>query len=259
MNPRSIRRAAERQALKQPRQLSQPAVSPSFADALCAQLDGIKAAAKSRMSEARAAVNRANAQHSTGPTSLEGKAISCLNNTKFGLIGARFTVLAWEDRAAFDQLLSDLRREHQPSTPTEKILIEDMAQHHWLKQRAILLQNLCFDIDEPACESSTRQQQLALYMRYETTHRRAFHKCLDQLLKIRAARQKEAHGFESQQQKQSGEVRKQETHQIRVRIAKAHAVHLEMRNTTQTAPSAEPKHAVATAQAVALVLCPANS
>jgi len=208
---------------------------PSFIDQVAAQFKAIKDADKSRLAAARAAINRANAQHSTGPKTIEGKAVSCLNNTKFGLTGARFTILEWEDRAAFDQLLNGLRDEHQPSTPTEQILVDNMAEHHWLSQRAVLLQNLCFNIEDPACQSPAHEKQLALYIRYQTTHQRAFHKCLDQLLKLRAARQREERGFESQKQKQVQEVRKQELHEVRVRIAKATAEARETRNTTPSA------------------------
>jgi hypothetical protein len=262
MNPRTVRRAVERKALKQaqtaerglasmnpavlPGKVDHPKTAPadSFAARMGAAFQAAKTAAKSRITERRLAINRANAQHSTGATTPEGKAVSCLNNTKFGLTGAGFTLLAWEDRAAFDQLLNDLRNEHQPATPTEQILVQDMAQHHWLSQRALLLQNMCFDIDEPACESGAQQKSLALYIRYQTTHQRAFHKNLDQLLKLRAAKEKEARGFESQQQKQAEELRRREAHHTRVRIAKAHAERLESQNTRQTAGSAAPKEAI---------------
>ena len=207
---------------------------PSFIDQVAAQFKAIKDADKSRLSEARAAINRANAQHSTGPQTPEGKAASCLNNTKFGLTGTNFTVLEWEDRAAFDQLLNGFRDEHKPSTPTEQILVQDMAQHHWLSQRSLLLQNMCFNIEDPACQSPAHEKQLALYMRYQTTHQRAFHKCLDQLLKLRAARQKEERGFESQKQKQ-------EIHEVRVRIAKATAEARETRNEGRITPTPNDK------------------
>jgi hypothetical protein len=260
MNPRTVRRAAERKALKQASRdaqttdrdlaslnpVNRPKAAPvdSFATRMCAALEAAKTAAKSRITERRLAINRANAQHSTGARTPEGKAVSCLNNTKFGLTGTGFTVLSWEDRAAFDQLLNDLLSEHQPATPTEQILVQDMAQHHWLSQRALLLQNMCFDTGEPDCESGTQQKSLALYIRYQTTHQRAFHKNLDQLLKLRAARQKEAHGFESQKQKQAEELRRQDTHHVRVRIAKARAERLESQNARQTTAPTAPKEAI---------------
>jgi hypothetical protein len=68
-----------------------------------------------------------------------------------------------------------------------------MAQHHWLRQRALNLESSCYD---PATGQITDQKQLALCLRYQTTHERAFHKALNDLLKLRAARQKEQIGFE---------------------------------------------------------------
>ncbi|MGH9584484.1 MAG: hypothetical protein ACRD4O_16290, partial [Bryobacteraceae bacterium] len=45
-------------------------------------------------------------------------------------------------------------------------------------------------------------------LRYQTTNDRAFHKCVDQLVKIRAQRFKEAIGFERQQQQMEAEQQK---------------------------------------------------
>ncbi|MBV8865569.1 MAG: hypothetical protein JO210_09275, partial [Acidobacteriaceae bacterium] len=96
------------------------------------------------LSPARLAANRANAQLSTGPKTAEGRAVVSQNRWRHGLTGS-FMLLPWERSEDFQQLAADLRSEHQPSTPTEKLLIDNMAQHHWLMQRAISLQNLSFN------------------------------------------------------------------------------------------------------------------
>ena len=80
-----------------------------------------------------------------------------------------------------------------------------MAQHYWLTQRAITLQATCFD-SETAPEDP--EKQLALYLRYQTTHDRAFHKSLDRLLKLRAEKRRQEIGFELQQRKQEEETRR---------------------------------------------------
>ena len=80
-----------------------------------------------------------------------------------------------------------------------------MAQHYWLAQRALNLQQFCFS-ESGACEND---QQLALYLRYQTTHDRAFHKCLNDLLKLRAEKRKEQIGFVSQQHKEADQARRQ--------------------------------------------------
>ncbi len=174
--------------------------------------------------EAQITANQANSQLSTGPTSAEGKAVSCKNNFRFGFTGA-FTVLPWEDELEFETLRTGLLAEHQPATQTERLLVDGMAEHYWLKQRAIILQNNCFTLD---LAPRDREKQLALYMRYQTTNDRAFYKALAQLLSLRAERRKQQIGFESQKQKeadqvrkQSIETRKQDLHRMHVLLAEA--------------------------------------
>ncbi len=156
------------------------------------------------LSLARLAANRANAQLSTGPITPAGKATVSQNRCRHGLTGT-FMVLPWEREEDFKQLAADLRSEHQPSTPTEKLLVDRMAQHYWLMQRAISLQNFSFNLEAPDCDS---QRDLALYLRYQTTHERAFHKCLRELATLRAERRKSDLGFESQKRAQAAEERK---------------------------------------------------
>jgi hypothetical protein len=161
-------------------------------------------------SEAQIAANRENATHSTGPTSEIGKAIVSQNRTVHGLNynPETFRVLACEDQSAYDELLHQLTTDHQPTDTTEILLVTSMAQHRWLLDRANRLQESCFDRETAEI---TDQKLFALYLRYAclrsklqpvdrkpTTHERAFHKCLTDLLKLRATRQKLEFGFESQ-------------------------------------------------------------
>jgi hypothetical protein len=185
--------------------------------------------------EAQRTANQANAQHSTGPKTEEGKTISSQNHRKFGLTG-RFTVLPWEKQEEFEDLSARLRAEHQIYSPFEAELIEKMAQHHWLSRRAILLQESCFDRELPLCE---QEKQLALYLRYQTTHDRAFERCAGELRRLRREREKAKIGFESQKRKeaeetrkqahenrrQAAENRKQELHQWAVLLAEARVEH----------------------------------
>jgi hypothetical protein len=172
--------------------------------------------------------NRENAQHSTGPTSETGRAVSCLNNFRHGFTGA-FTVLPSEDQDDFDALVCGLRAEHKPSTITETILVEKMAQHFWLSQRAQRLQDFTMAADLPIRDD---ERQFALFLRYQTTNDRAFSRCLNDLLKLRAERRKAEIGFESQKQKEAQEARreaaekrKQELHQYAVLLAEAKVDH----------------------------------
>ena len=157
--------------------------------------------APSPVSQAKLAANRANAQASTGPRTEEGKAISSLNNLRHGFNGA-FCVLPSENPREFIGLMNDLHAEHKPATPTERLLVMDMARHYWLIQRAIRLQEECFTrgLNDVALE-----KQLALYMRYQTTNQRAFHRCLNELLNLRKQKPADRHGFESQNVEQASQ------------------------------------------------------
>ena len=161
--------------------------------------------------ESQIQANRENAKSSTGPRSEATKAISALNNTRHGLTGA-FRVLASESQSEFDALLAAFHEEHQPETLTETTLVESIAQHHWLRRRALALESSCYD---PETGAITDEKQLALYLRYQTTHERAFHKALNDLLKLRAEKRKAEIGFESQKRKQEEHARKQEQHQMK--------------------------------------------
>jgi hypothetical protein len=145
--------------------------------------------------------NRQNAQQSTGPTSEEGKATSSRNNFRHGFTGA-FCLLPHESREEFDQLVADLSEEHQPATVTESILVNDMARHYWLHQRALRMQEECFSFDLTAPDT---QKQLDLFVRYGGTHERAFARCLAALLKLRKDKLALERGFESQERERARE------------------------------------------------------
>ncbi len=183
---------------------------------------------------AQTAANQANAQKSSGPKTEIGKANSCQNNFRHGFTG-EFSLLASEDADAYECLLTSLQTDHQPSCATECLLVERMAQHHWLRARALQLQNVTLGM--PAEDEDKADRQLALYLRYQTTNERAFSKCLSDLLKLRAERRKDKIGFESQQlkkddlaRKQQIENRKQELHKCEIWLAEAKAEHQELLN-----------------------------
>ena len=199
-------------------------------------------------SAAQVSANRANAQLSTGPQAGAGLAAIVHNNFRHGLASA-FVVLPSENHAAYDDLLLNLNLEFSPSTETEEIIVTAMAQHHWLTQRALRLQQPLF---EAALEtgSSPDAKQLSLYLRYQSTNDRAYHKALSQLLRLRSDRRRSQIGFESQkarnemqeaklaafaeaqQVKQTQAARaqemKEELHAAKLRQAEAHASYAEL-------------------------------
>ncbi len=120
--------------------------------------------------------------HSTGPRTAEGLARSSQNARKHGLssLTSIFVMMPGEDPHEWVELVDDLNQEFQPATRTERILVNDMAQSHWLTQRAINLQTS--HIEDP--------KSFALYLRYQTTHHRAYYRALKQLLSLQKERAK---------------------------------------------------------------------
>jgi low affinity Fe/Cu permease len=178
--------------------------------------------------QAQVAANQSNAQHSTGPKTTAGKAIVAQNNFRHGFTGG-FRVLEWENQEDYRALQLSLEKEHQPATPTEEMLVETMAHSYWLRKRALILQNTCFSGESPVCID---EKSLALYIRYQNTHDRAFHRALNDLLKLRAEKRKQEIGFESQAHKQAEEARrearetrKQELHRYNVLLGEAKVDH----------------------------------
>ncbi|MBV9266811.1 MAG: hypothetical protein JO061_11645 [Acidobacteriaceae bacterium] len=183
---------------------------------------------------AQLTANRANAQKSTGPRTPEGRDASSQNNLRHGFCG-KFRLFDYEDPSKYFALLAGLRDEHKPSTPTEDALVERMAQHLWLANRAQYNFDLVGDFDYSVPDAVAA---LNLWMRYKTSNERAFHKCLAELLKLRGETRKAENGFERQKQaeaaearKEAAEIRKQELHEIRLRTANAKIAALLTKNT----------------------------
>jgi hypothetical protein len=209
---RNQRRAAERKSKKLARKQQTAAPAPLGSGASATRESSavpLPGLSETRHSER----NRQNAQHSTGPRTEAGKTISSQNANCHGLSSRRFAILDWEDSDEFAELLANLRAEHQPRAQTEALLVERMAEHFWLSRRALYLQDMCLRTDLPLCDEP---KEMALYLRYQTTHDRAFHKCLSDLLKLRAEQRKAEAGFVSQQHKVAAERRRQEIHSVRL-------------------------------------------
>jgi len=83
---------------------------------------------------AQRAACAANAQHSTGPRSPEGKAASSRNALKLGLY-AQANLLPGEDPADFAQLTREFEDEFRPQTPDETRLLHDLVRGLWLERR----------------------------------------------------------------------------------------------------------------------------
>jgi len=143
--------------------------------------------------QAQVDANQANSQKSTGPKTPQGKAASSRNRLSHGFASSTRFVRG-EDPAEFNLLLDDLLSEHQPATPTEQILVEQMAHHHWISMRATRLQDSEIAIHLKLGMTPTH---LPVFIRYQTAAERSFYKAHTELLKVQKQRQNSKIGFES--------------------------------------------------------------
>jgi len=74
--------------------------------------------------------NRANAQHSTGPKTDEGKKRSALNSLRHGLTG-QLLVLSNEELAAYKRHCEVFVKKHRPADEYEMRLVQLLADTSW--------------------------------------------------------------------------------------------------------------------------------
>jgi hypothetical protein len=113
--------------------------------------------------------NHANAQKSSGPAS------------------AFFLLHDIEDEFQFEELKAALIAEYNPQTETERILVRRLWESEWLRRRAITFRRMCF---RPNDYYLYEEKRFALFLRYQTTHERAFYKALNELQKLRNEKRK---------------------------------------------------------------------
>jgi hypothetical protein len=87
----------------------------------------------------RTEINRANAQHSTGPKTAEGKKHSSLNALRHGLTG-QIVVMPTEDLAAYQLHLKSFTDEYSPEGATEANLVQALADTSWRLNRVAALE-----------------------------------------------------------------------------------------------------------------------
>jgi hypothetical protein len=86
--------------------------------------------------EQRLAANRANAQLSTGPSTIEGKAVASRNATRHGLLSSR-VLLDDEDSGEFENLSDELCQSLRPVGRAEMAIVERIAITIWRQRRLV--------------------------------------------------------------------------------------------------------------------------
>jgi hypothetical protein len=238
MTPRSIRRAAERKAMKAARKAERT---------LAANLETVESAAEalishanfemdqeteplcypepsgdspvepllftpSPLSIAQLAANRANAQLSTGPTSQAGRATSSLNAVKTGLTG-RTVLLPTDDAPEYERHLRAYTDEFSPVGQRESDLVQSIADTMWRLKRIPSLEAAlfaqghvefaeAFNPHEPALRAGMIEVQT--FIKYEKQLRNL------QLQESRLVRRRERETAELRQLQQERERKAQE-------------------------------------------------
>ncbi len=86
------------------------------------------------MTTNHAIINRANAQHSTGPKTAAGKQVSSQNSLKHGLT-AQSPVLPTEDLNDYQRHVASFFSEYNPQGATETNLVQSIADASWRLNR----------------------------------------------------------------------------------------------------------------------------
>jgi hypothetical protein len=84
--------------------------------------------------------NRANAQHSTGPRTEEGKQKSSLNALRHGLTG-QIVIMPTDDLQAYRRHLDSFNKEYYPEGATEEHLVQSLADTSWRLNRVAALES----------------------------------------------------------------------------------------------------------------------
>jgi len=154
----------------------------------------------------RAAINRANSQHSTGPRTEAGKQRSRLNAMRHGLTG-QTVVLPEDDLDKYQKRNQEFFAEYKPKGPTEMQLVQVLSDTAWRLNRVTVLENslLSLGIAEHEASVDTDHPQVLTNLAMAKTYReqnqvvaslgthgdrlaRLFERTLKQLREIQAER-----------------------------------------------------------------------
>ncbi|MFN7923590.1 MAG: hypothetical protein U0Q16_26045 [Bryobacteraceae bacterium] len=131
------------------------------------------------MTDRKLEANRTNAQHSTGPRTAEGKAVSSQNATTHGLFSATFAV-APQDREEFDIFLQLQREELRPQGINEELIFSNLVQAAWKIEATRRL--------EAQALAEQNEASLDKYARYTARFERAYYRALSELRKLQTER-----------------------------------------------------------------------
>lgn len=157
-------------------------------------------------SEVKINANRANAQKSTGPRTVEGKEKSKQNTVRHGLTG-KMLIAPGENAADYDSLLEGMMASYSPANAAESALVEEVAQCFWRLQRARRIESELFNCltggADPVITFTGHDSKFDNIRRYMTSIERSYHRAMEALAAMQKERRKNdpPDGFVSQSSK----------------------------------------------------------
>ena len=143
-----------------------------------------------------------NAQNSTGPRSVEGKAVTRFNAMKHGLDAASL-VIPGEDPAELARRAEEFHREYHPEGPVETDLVEILIRSGWFQVRyarleAQLYQTIFKKLDDPNAtiadvyyHDASGANVLEKLFRRQLAAARDFNKALAELRRLQKSRREQ--------------------------------------------------------------------
>ncbi|HEY3743774.1 MAG TPA: hypothetical protein VGL53_28210 [Bryobacteraceae bacterium] len=163
---------------------------------------------KKPRTEAQIAASRANGAKSNGPTTPEGKIVSCWNRMTHGFRSNAITLVS-EDADAYDRHLDAYLARYTPVDKTEEDLVGLLASSMWQIMRNNSIEVALFEIEITgvneeikgefehmdqygrlalAFKKSAGDNALELLRRYKVSSERAYHRALQAIEEIQKAR-----------------------------------------------------------------------
>jgi hypothetical protein len=142
------------------------------------------------ISPEKLAANQANAQHSTGPQTPQGKATSAQNSRTHGLC-SKDRLVANEDQDEFDILEAKLQVDIHPKGALEQILFSELLTASWQMRRIVRMEtelSAGHDSYTALLEDESLQQKLDRLGRHHARFERTFHRSLKELKALQTNR-----------------------------------------------------------------------
>lgn len=136
------------------------------------------------------AANQANAQHSTGPRTPEGKAASSRNSRTHGLC-SKDRLVANEDQAEFESMHVKLELDIRPKGELEQILFSELVTASWQLRRIARMETELSAGHESytaLLDDDILQKKLDRLGRHHTRFERTFHRSLKELKALQTNR-----------------------------------------------------------------------